>query len=131
MIRVVNVLPIRKDCVWAKCFFIVRSSAKLMNDQTSKMNANASVGPNWLHRELVTSLLLVLFLLLTGCSGGRFGLWVFRWPKMNIDNLAFVPLLLEHDTTGVPFQKTRQVEGMKANAFGIKVNDAGDGLATW
>jgi hypothetical protein len=69
--------------------------------------------------------------IVTGCSGGQFGLWIFRWPKMDIDNLAFVPLLLEHDSTGVPFQKTRQIEGMKANAFGIKINDAGDGLATW
>jgi hypothetical protein len=69
--------------------------------------------------------------IVTGCSEGRFGLWVFRWPKMDIDDLPFVPLLLAHDTTGVPFQKTRQIEGMKSDAFGIKINDAGDGLAYW
>ena len=68
------------------------------------------------------------FWIVTACSSGKFGLFVFRWPQMNFDELGFIPLLLAHDDTGVPYEKPRRVEGMKQNAFGIAVNSAGDGL---
>lgn len=68
------------------------------------------------------------FWVIAACSSGRFGMHVFRWPELDIDALAFVPLLLAHDNTGVPFQKTRQIEGMKDDSFGIAINAAGTGL---
>jgi hypothetical protein len=68
------------------------------------------------------------FWIVTSCSAGRFGLHVFRWPELAIDTLPFVPLLLAHDRTGVPFQPTRQVEGMQEYSFGIAINAAGNGL---
>jgi hypothetical protein len=68
------------------------------------------------------------FWIVTACTGGRFRLFVFRWPQMDIDNLPFVPLLLAHDDSGVPFEKTRRVEGLQEYSFGIAINDAGNGL---
>ena len=64
----------------------------------------------------------------TACSAGKFRLYVFRWPELEVDDLPFVPLLLAHDRSGVSFQKTRQIEGMKEYSFGIAINARGDGL---
>jgi hypothetical protein len=68
------------------------------------------------------------FWLVTACSSGKFGIFVFRWPEVDINELAFVRLLLAQDYTGVPFEKARQIEGMRQNSFGVAVNSAGNGL---
>lgn len=66
--------------------------------------------------------------IVSACTAGRFRLFVFRWPKTDIDSLPFVPLLRVYDNTGVPFGKARYVEGMKEPSFNIEINAAGDGL---
>jgi hypothetical protein len=66
--------------------------------------------------------------LVTACTGGRFRMFVFRRPSTDVNALPFVPLLLAHDDTGVPFEKARDVEGMKDEYFGVAVNSTGDGL---
>ena len=53
---------------------------------------------------------------------------MFRWPKTDMNALAFVPLLLEHDGSGVPFGKARDIEGMQQYSFGVAINAEGDGL---
>mgnify|MGYP002634657404 CR=1 FL=1 len=68
------------------------------------------------------------FWIVSACSQGRFRLNVFRWPKTDMNALAFVPLLLEHDGSGVPFGKARDIEGMQQYSFGVAINAAGDGL---
>lgn len=106
-----------------------RAAAKLTNPQAAAIVSALSQAAGKAQPAAGQSMQSYEFYwIVAACSSGRFGLHVFRWPQMDIDTLPFVPLLLAHDDTGVPFQKTRQVEGMKQNAFGIKVNAAGDGL---
>lgn len=106
-----------------------RSAAPLTNAQAAGIvealnraaaQAPAAAGQNMQSDEF--------FWIVTGCISGRFDLFVFRWPQIDIDGLPFVPLLLAHDNSGVPFGKTRWVEGMTRDRFGVAINRAGDGL---
>lgn len=68
------------------------------------------------------------FWIVSACSRGKFRLVVFRWPKTDINALAFLPLLLELDQSGVPFGKARNIEGLQEGSFGVAVNRSGTGL---
>ncbi len=68
--------------------------------------------------------------LVSACENGEFSLAAFRDAKTPHRDLAFPPLLLALDGTGVPFKAARKIEGQRGGdgEFQLRINQSGDGL---
>ncbi len=68
--------------------------------------------------------------LVTACEGGSFSMAAFRDAQTPHRELAFQPLLLGLDQTGVVFKPARKIEGSPGGdaEFQLRINRSGDGL---
>lgn len=66
--------------------------------------------------------------LVAACRDGAFSLAAFNDRRAKHADLTFPEILLRLDTTGVPFNPARRVEGLDQGTFQIRVNQTGDGL---
>ena len=68
--------------------------------------------------------------LVTACQDGRFSMAAFRHAKTPHQDLAFQPLLLGLDDTGIAFKPARRIEGQGGSdgEFQLHINALGDGL---
>ena len=63
------------------------------------------------------------------CQSGTFRLHAFEQDKVELESLAFRGPLLAHDKTEVNFVEAEQIEGFSDNAFEIRINRTGNGIA--
>jgi len=63
------------------------------------------------------------------CRSGAFTLHAFEQDRVALGELAFRALLLAEDGTDVAFAEAKRIEGFSENAFEIRINRSGDGIA--